>query len=794
MRADRALVFGAALASGPLAVVAPWETAAVGLAMVALVPVSSAARRWAIAAGLAAAVAVGAARGARRVGEHEAALEAARAALPATARCEAHGVVRTSPAAEHGTLRWTADLDDVVCDGGRHVAAVRAALYGGPPGLARGDEVDVVAQLAPPQRLWNDDTGDPRWSDARRGVVRSGGALDVRIVRLGLSPGALIDRARAHVRARIVATFPEDTAAMARALVLGETDLTESDDAAFRASGLSHLLAVSGMHLVLVVLGAVRAAEALLRRCEALAARADVGRIAAACGVVLAWIYADFAGASGSARRAAWMLTAVLAARAAERRADAVRAFGLSLVAVALVDPLCTFDLSFVLSAAATGGLIGIAPAIERLFAPKRHEHRPTWVARLVVRPAAATLGATIACAPVIARFAPALPLGGVVANLLAVPLGEAAALPLCIVHAALGFWPAAERGAAIVASGALVAVRGLARWFAARSWLAIAVPPPSTWQLAAIAVAYGAPFVAARRHVRACLLACASAFLVGEIVARRDGAPRGVLRVTFLDVGQGDAAIVDLPDGEALLIDGGGLVGTPIDVGARVVAPVLRARRRDRVAVAVLSHPHPDHYGGLPSGLAAIDVRAAWDTGQGDREGVGGAYRAFRDLVARRGGRVLGPAAFCGRRTIGGATLDVLAPCPGPAADRGPNDNSIVLRLALGARSVLFVGDAEHAEEDDLVRNVGAGLRSDVLKVGHHGSRTSSGAAFLAAVAPREAVISAGVRNRFGHPSPEALAALERAGARVWRTDRDGAVRFETDGNTIVMHRARPL
>jgi competence protein ComEC len=129
---------------------------------------------------------------------------------------------------------------------------------------------------------------------------------------------------------------------------------------------------------------------------------------------------------------------------------------------------------------------------------------------------------------------------------------------------------------------------------------------------------------------------------------------------------------------------------------------------------------------------------------------------------------------------------IDVLAPCPAPSSDRGPNDNSFVLRIAYGARAILLVGDAEHEEEALLLATERERLRADVLKVGHHGSRTSSTPAFLAAVAPREAIVSAGCRNRFGHPHAVTLSALSSAGARVWRTDRDGAIVVTTNGETL--------
>jgi competence protein ComEC len=585
---------------------------------------------------------------------------------------------------------------------------------------------------------------------------------------------------------RIDATFPADVAPMARALVLGESDLSPEDDAAMRASGLAHLLAVSGMHLVIAVVAAVAGLRALLVRVGTLAEGTDVGRIAAAAGIPLAWAYAEFAGDGGSTRRAAWMLTVSFLARALGRRADAARAFGWSLLAMAAGDALAAYDVSFVLSGAATAGLFLFSRPIARAGARLPKATQP------LVRSAAATLAATIPCAPILARFAPTLPLGGVAANLLAVPVGESMALPLCLLHGLLAPWPAAERGSATVASGALRIVRAIARGFAGAHALSASVPPPTSWQMAAIVIGLAGIVVAKRGWRGPVLLASASAVLLLEIGARRAGSPVGLLRATFLDVGQGDAALVDLPDGSAVLIDGGGLVGSPIDTGERVIDPVLRARRRGALALAVLTHPHPDHFTGLASGLGSIDVGALWDSGQGEREDVGGGYASLLAQLRARSVPILRPPAICGEHVVGGARIDVLAPCPESSVDRGPNDNSIVIHLAYGARSFLFVGDAEQAEEGDLLRLPAARLRADVLKVGHHGSRTSSSPAFLAAVSPEVAVISAGVRNRFGHPHPTTLAALAAAGVRVWRTDRDGAVTVTTDGKSLEVASAR--
>jgi competence protein ComEC len=298
------------------------------------------------------------------------------------------------------------------------------------------------------------------------------------------------------------------------------------------------------------------------------------------------------------------------------------------------------------------------------------------------------------------------------------------------------------------------------------------------------VGVAAGLVSVAALR-VRTGLLLLGAGLVIAEAFATRAGSPRGVLRVTFLDVAQGDAALVDLPDGRAMLVDAGGLVGSPVDVGERVLAPVLRARRRARLEAFVLSHPHPDHALGAIRGLARVDVARAWDTGQGEAEHAGAFYTGALATARARGARLERPGELCGHHAFGGAEVDVIAPCPGPDASRGPNDNSFVIRISYGARSFLFVGDAEHAEEEGLLR-AGANVRADVLKVGHHGSRTSSSPGFVAAVAPRLAVISSGVRNRFGHPHRPTLLTFARAGVRVLRTDAVGAVTVTTDGASL--------
>lgn len=252
-----------------------------------------------------------------------------------------------------------------------------------------------------------------------------------------------------------------------------------------------------------------------------------------------------------------------------------------------------------------------------------------------------------------------------------------------------------------------------------------------------------------------------------------------GLLKVYFLDIGQGDAEFIQAPNGTQVLIDGG-----PDNSVVSRLSEVMSFYDHD-IDVVVASHPHSDHIAGLVDVLERYDVETIIQAGESYESAQ---FKAWSVAVANEQAQNIDATAGTQIDLGSGATLTILHPFAsvvGTATDE-PHDDVVVTLLTYGKTKVLFTGDMEKDVETKLVERFGALLDADVLKIGHHGSKTSSSETFLAQVSPRTAVISVGAKNRYHHPSPDVTTRLEKFGVPYYRTDIDGTVKLESDGNFI--------
>lgn len=587
-------------------------------------------------------------------------------------------------------------------------------------------------------------------------------------------------RLRAAAARRMEARLPPDVAGAGVALVTAErASLDPEVYRRFSEAGLAHVLAISGLHVGLLGGGLLW----LLARAGPLRDR----RYGTAAATVA--VYVLVLGAPPSAVRAAVVFGGWCAARSRGRPLRVTELLGAAALVGVLLDPPAPTGPGWQLSFAGFAGLLvggGMAQRMSegrrRLSGPQGRRRR-----RALVGLAAST-GAFLATAPFAAHhFGRTAPVA-VLASLVGVPL-IGLALP-ALVAAALLPGTAGE-----LAGGAAA---GVLRLLFRLVGLLAEVPgghgtsPPPGWGgwIAVALVAAACVRVAAGKRPILVVPLLAAAFAISPLLAvTRSLAAGGATLICQLDVGQGDAAVVRTRRGHWVVLDAGPAFGGR-DAGLRAVLPFLRERGGREIGLLVLSHPHLDHLGGATSLLRELRVRRMLDAGTPTPS------EAYAELLARAGDEELRwIAAVPGDRLrLDEAEFLVLGPssrvapdAPWRDRDREANEASVALRLRVGRFTYLNTGDAPVAEEYELLgRWPVDSLRATLLKAGHHGSRTSSSPAWLAAVRAKAIVVSVGERNRYGHPHPAALERLRAAGPdTIWRTDRDGTlcVRVRLDG-----------
>jgi competence protein ComEC len=608
-----------------------------------------------------------------------------------------------------------------------------------------------------------------RWAPTDRALGRPAGLLLINTLdSIRVTPTA-VERTRTAMARSARALFGP-RAPLVDALVGGWRGEIDPDlRGAFASAGLMHLLAISGFHIVWLA-GWVLL---ILRLCR-------VERHPAECGAAIAVLgYAAFLGWPAAATRAAILLLAAAFCRWRQRQVRGAALVGVSIATVLITDPWAISDAGAWLSVLGLSGVVAAVRWSDRTLGPA------WWIRSL-----SGSTGALIATAPLTAAvFGQVAPIG-LVLNLVGMPLLLAilpAVFAPLVLHAAL---PSIAAAIAASGNGLLALLELLVRIGARAPGAGVPGADGARTALPWLAVLLAAGWVIHGRTtlgeaVRRCgwIVTAALCFTVivkpGRLVADDHR-----LTLLFLDVGQGDAALIRTPGGHWIEVDAGP-VGEGRDAGRRVVVPLLTRQGVDRIDLFVLSHAHRDHVGGGAAVLAQVPVSLAIEPGELFADS------AYDDwLAALAAHHTRWRAARAGVTwALDGVSFRILHP-PTPWAREGEdlNEDSVVLELSYGDFRALLMGDAGFVAESAMA----AGLRSaNVLKVGHHGSRTASSAGFLAAVHPQAAIVSVG-RNGYGHPSPEALDRLGAAQVAVWRTDREGTVTVSTDGRTFTVKGVR--
>lgn len=658
-----------------------------------------------------------------------------------------------------------------------------------PQHVLPGDHIALRGLLKRPSTIQTPGTFDYRSYLARDGihliaVVRSPVLIQPIEAEQGDNTGSLryrIERYRAQIALRLNELLPAETAGLYRAILIGDkSGIPAATLEAFKGAGVMHILAISGLHLALLGFLFYGAILALLKCPERLMLATDIRKLAMGLSLLPLFVYTLLAGAGPPVVRSFIMALCVVIALGVNRRRSPVTLLAGAALAILLIDPLGLEDVSFQLSFAAVASLILLAPAIYRLLYPPDQDVPDNHIRQTVMRwlwgAISVSLAASIGTMPLLLYYFNRFSLVTIPANLVVEPLICLWSLPLGILALPLlHLFPALSAPLLQVGAPGLELSIFVATSLSSLEFSTLWLPDPQTWSIVLyfggiVCISISPPLAYSRQVGILLLLFCTALFLAP--LTGLPGRFRTQDRVTVVDIGHGNANLIELAGGRNILIDGGGQAAPGFDPGARILAPFLWQRGIARLDDIIISHADADHYNGIPALVQRFRPHRIWLPGpEASKSGL----EAVRRLAEAEGIALISPT----NRAIfsdSGSSLVLLAPASRSLTDE--DDRGVVLRLETPAFSVMFPGDIGTRRERELIDS-NSPLKSDILLAAHHGSSTSNSLPFLAEVSPRYLIVSTGDTDGGRFPSYQTLRNAENRGITVLTTARNGTVQI---------------
>ena len=602
---------------------------------------------------------------------------------------------------------------------------------------------------------------------------------------------------RERVRKAVNSLENEKANSVLAALTIGSKARMDSSTlTSFRKAGVAHIVAISGLHMGIYAYFFYNFFLWLFSRSERLLLLALTRKGAAIMTFLPLSFYLLISGMSTSAIRAYIMVAIYLCSIILDRDTDIFNTISIAAFIILLIWPQALFDVAFQLSFAAVIAICYLVPRFEKAM-PRWNKADRKSILRKFLLFLSVSVAALAGTLPIVSYHFHEVSTVGIIANLIVVPILGFIVVPLAGVGviASIFYLPAAGavfRVCAFFISCALAVIEAISNL----SFSSILVQPPYIYEIIFYYIFIWSIANIKKRHAAVIALLIPfiffSSWVASNIAAHSDNR----LEVTFLSVGQGDSTFIRFPNGKTMIIDGGGFYYSSFDTGKMIIQPYLLSKGIKRLDYVVISHSHPDHLKGLLHIVREFNIGEVWTSNDFSRDDQ---MKEFRKILNERGIREIVTDDDSPDKIISGVRIEFLHPddvfYKGKDAGSRVNNRSLVMRIEFGGTSFLLTGDLEAEGEKRLLAK-GYNINSDVLKVPHHGSVTSSSAEFIEKVSPEFAVFTVGYMNRFGFPREEVVRRYEDYGSKLLRTDTNGAVSLVTNGNSLevkTFHQAEP-